>query len=153
MEANQSMQRELAKISELNQRLNLEVTDYDFPEAFESLWPGDPKDVSRGAPLQFQALHWQPTRGPLFLDHYNANLEYGASHSVLEFNRDLSGLLGILAQYPDLLKSYFPQTDMYYSPEDDERVGQLDKQLDEAGSDGEAHGGPESGGHTTFANK
>lgn len=70
----------------------------------------------------YKRLTWEPVRGPLFLNSFNANLEYNNAFSILEYNKHLSSLLGMIAQYPDIMKSFFPQTRMYYQ---DENVHEL----------------------------
>jgi hypothetical protein len=43
---------------------------------------------------------------------------------VLDFNTNLSSLLAIISSNPEIMKSYFPQTQMYYSDEDNKKVNQ-----------------------------
>jgi hypothetical protein len=81
MEASSQLRRKLAAVSELTQRLNLEVKDIDFPEKINSLWAGplDKMEAGGDIPRNYLELEWQPIRGPLFLNDLNSNIDYDSS--------------------------------------------------------------------------
>ena len=68
---------------------------------------------------QYDKLEWQPVRTPLFASDFNSILEFDNSVHILKFNRHLSSLIGIISGDPDLMRSFFPQTRMYYSKEEE----------------------------------
>jgi hypothetical protein len=74
---------------------------------------------------QYDKLEWVPIRTYLFTEAFNSVLTFDYSQNVLAFNKGLSSLLAVIASSPALLKSYFPQTRMYYSKEDEQMACDL----------------------------
>ena len=62
-------------------------------------------------------LIWMPVRSHLFSQTFEST--YSAhvlqDFRILEFNESLSSLLSIISGQPEIMKSYFPQMDMYYA--------------------------------------
>jgi hypothetical protein len=111
--------------NELNRRLNLQLFDKEFPEDKKSIYS---KREGQNIPTElielYHGLAWKPIISHLFLSDFNSILEYDDSKKVLDFNVHLSSLLAIIASSPDLMKNYFPQTQMYYAEEDQRIVSQ-----------------------------
>jgi len=74
---------------------------------------------------QYDSLEWVPIRSHLFTEDFESILTFDFSKNVLDFNKALSSLLAVIASSPTLLKSYFPQTQMYYSKEDEQIASEL----------------------------
>jgi len=110
---------------ELNRRLNLEVHDRGFPEEELSIF--DRSQMSQGRELvkRYQSLSWRPVRSHLFSEGFESLLCYDASSKVLEFNKYLSSIIAIISQYPTIMRSYFPQTRMYFAEDDGLNVDEM----------------------------
>ena len=117
--------------NQLNLNIDLEIPDREFPESNNVSMYDQPREaVDAKLMEQYDKLEWQPIRSHLFVSDFNSILEYDNSHSILEFNRDLSSLIGIISGNPGIMKSFFPQTRMYYSKEEEEVAGRiLDNQV------------------------
>ena len=63
----------------------------------------------------FKRLMWKPVSSNLFSEEFVSTLDYDYNEKILGFNSDLSSLLGVIAQNPDIQKMYFPQSRMYYN--------------------------------------
>lgn len=110
---------------ELNRRLNLEVHDRGFPETDLSI--SDTTQIGQGRALagRYQGLSWRPVRSHLFSSEFESTLCYDASSKALEFNKYLSSIIAIISQYPAIMRSYFPQTRMYFAQDDDLNVDEV----------------------------
>jgi len=74
---------------------------------------------------QYDKLEWVPLRSHLFTSNFDSILTFDFSKNVLDFNKALSSLLAVVASSPTLLKSFFPQTQMHYSIEDERSTSEL----------------------------
>ena len=110
---------------ELNRRLNLEVHDRGFPENELSIFDRSQTSQDRELVRRYQSLSWSPVRTHLFSDEFESTLCYDASSKVLEFNKYLSSIIAIISQYPTIMRSYFPQTRMYFAEGDGLNVDQM----------------------------
>ena len=106
--------------NQLNLNLELEVPDREFPERNDVSIYDQPREAVEAKLMeQYEKLEWQPIRTPLFVSDFHSILEYDNSISVLEFNCHLSSLIGIISGDPSIMRSFFPQTRMYYSKEEE----------------------------------
>lgn len=88
-------------MNELNRRLDLQLMDREFPTKQQSLYSNADKNGKHGIkiPLMelYQRLVWKPIRSHLFCNSFDSILEYQNNFKVLDFNKNLSSLLGIIA--------------------------------------------------------
>lgn len=91
-------QVEDAEPSDLNQRLNLQVSDPEFYEYEQSIFSRkEIKNMPAALVEVYQRLDWVPTKTHLLLnEEYNTYLDFDSSNQVLEFNKGLSSLLGVI---------------------------------------------------------
>ena len=80
------------------------IADPDFPENRKSIMRGR-QQIPLDLIELYHGLEWKPIDpSPLISD---GSLDYDNSMKILDFNRDLSSLLGIICNNRDMLKMYF----------------------------------------------
>ena len=79
------------------------LPDKEFPECRRNIIGGRESEVLD----IYQGLSWKAIDLPLFLD--DSILEFDNQMKVLDFNRDLSSMLNIIAHDQNLIKIYFAQ--------------------------------------------
>lgn len=78
--------------------------------------------------FMYDQMYWKSVSGPLFLNEYLIQeslnqeyascLEYDNDMKVLSWNKNLSGILGVLSKKPDILLELFPQVRFNYARQD-----------------------------------
>ena len=97
-----------AFMDELQSRSDSFMLDHDFPEKLSSIYDKADLSIQHGLLELYKRLIWKPVIMPLFNTTFELNLEFQNSIKILEFNKHLSSILGILCIYPDIAKMFFP---------------------------------------------
>ena len=89
-----------------------EVPDFQFPESAKSITvdpiqsPVDPK-IAEDFMKYYQNLVWKPLNEPLFQPDFETEFS-NYTAKTLEWNKPLASLIGIIAEYPSIMQTFFP---------------------------------------------
>jgi hypothetical protein len=123
--------------NDLYRDVDLTIPDVHFMESKKSfIKPANKTKSKTDLVIMMEGLVWKPIKNPLILDICTQNLEFD-SINMLKWNSDLSSMIALIASNESLMESFFPQTKMNLSHEDERRCEQFHDQINPILDEGE----------------